>query len=226
MKIKSLMLSVILVLVAVFTPGFADVKPVSTGPLETPEVEGLADAIIKLQPKTTPFVAKFMAMNILNESKAKKLDPDLVTALMWVESQFNPNALGPPIKGAQKGAVGLLQLRFEVWKDQPELKDNGVDIKHKLFWIDANIKCGTDILAKYLSEANGNIAVALNRYYSGDPKLTKNPWEYEYISKIMYFYYKIREHRLNGVPLEAEEIAAAPTVELIPAKSKPSAGTK
>jgi hypothetical protein len=124
------------------------------------------------------------------------------------------------------GAVGLLQVRYTTWKTEPELKDNGVDVKHKLYWIDANIKCGTDILAKYLAESNGNIAVALHRYYCGNPKLEKKPWETEYVSKILYYYFKIREHRLNGTPLEAEESAAAPTPELPATAAKPAAVKK
>jgi len=219
----------ITIMVFIFTCGsglWADDKKTGISPLDTPEISTLADAIIKLQPRTTPFVAKFMSMHIINESRLKKLDPDLVAAQMYVESEFNPNATGPPIKGAQKGAVGLLQLRYEVWKDQPELKDNGVDVKHKLYWIDSNIKCGTDILAKYLAEANGNIAVALYRYYCGNPKLEKKPWETEYVSKILYYYFKIREHRLNGTPLETEEIAAAPVVEIPISATKPVAGKK
>jgi len=179
------------------------VEKTNTNPLDNEEVAKLADCIIKLQPKTTPWVAKYISMHTIKESKEKGLDYDLVTALMYVESMFNVNAL------STKGAVGLMQVRYSTWKEQPELVDNGVGSKHKLYWIELNIKCGTDILAKYLAEAKGNMAAALFRYNTGDPKLTKAPWEVEYINKIFYYYYKIREHRLHGTPLEEEEIAAA-----------------
>jgi len=204
---KRIMITIMVLIFTCVSGLLAEEKKIGSGPLDTPEIASLADSIIKLQPRTTPFVAKFMAMHIINESREKKLDPDLVAAQMWVESEFNPNAT------SKMGAVGLLQVRYTTWKAEPELKDNGVDVKHKLYWIDANIKCGTDILAKYLAEANGNIAVALHRYYCGNPKLEKKPWETEYVSKILYYYFKIREHRLNGTPLEAEEIAAAPVPE-------------
>jgi len=212
---KRIFMTVVMILIFTVDLG-ADEKKVGNGPLDTPEVVSLADAIIKLQPRTTPFVAKFMAMHIIAESNNKKLDPDLVAAQMWVESEFNPNAT------SKMGAIGLLQVRYSTWKTEPELKDNGVDVKHKLYWIDANIKCGTDILAKYLAESGGNIAVALHRYYCGNPKLEKKPWETEYVSKILYYYFKIREHRLNGTPLEAEEIAAAPTPEIPVSIVKPA----
>jgi hypothetical protein len=171
--------------------------------LTDPEVIKLADCIIKLQPRTTPFVAKFMAIHIIKESGKKKLDPDLVAAQIWVESEFNPNAT------SSKAARGLMQVRYEVWKNAPQLQSNGVDAKHKIYWIDANIQSGTDILAAFIKEANGNLPVALNRYWTGNPKMDGSPWKNEYVSKILYFYFKIREHKLHGVPLEVEEIEAA-----------------
>jgi soluble lytic murein transglycosylase-like protein len=178
-------------------------------PFNTPEIIQIADAIIKLQPKTTPFVAKFMALHIAKESKEKRLDPDLVTAQFWVESEFNPNAL------SKAGAIGIGQVRYEVWKKTPQLKDNGVDAKHKLYWIDANIQSSTDILKTFLDEAKGDLAKALYRYYCGSPQLEKGkaPWQHEYVAKILYYYFKIRDHRLHGIPIEVDEIVAAPIVQ-------------
>jgi hypothetical protein len=185
-------------------------------PFNTPDIIQIADAIIKLQPKTTPFVAKFMAMHIVRESEAKKLDPDLVTAQIFVESEFNPNAL------SSAAAIGLMQVRYEIWKKSPQLRDNGVDARHKLYWIDANIQCGTDILRAFLDEAKGDLAKALYRYYCGSPQLEKGkaPWEHKYVAKILYYYFKIRNHRLHGVPIEVEEIIAAPLVEPEPKSIK------
>jgi len=185
-------------------------------PFNTPDILQIADAIIKLQPRTTPFVAKFMALHIVQECAKKKLDPDLVTAQIFVESEFNPNAT------SSAKARGLMQVRYEIWKKEPQLKDNGVDAMHKLYWIDANIACGTDILRSFLDEAKGDLAKALYRYYCGSPQLEKGkaPWEHTYVAKILYYYFKIRDHRLHGIPIEAEEIAAAPVI-LEPVVVKP-----
>ena len=183
-------------------------------PFNTPDIIQIADAIIKLQPRTTPFVAKFMALHIVRECEKKKLDPDLVTAQIFVESEFNPNAT------SGMKARGLTQVRYEIWKKEPQLKDNGVDAMHKLYWIDANIASGTDILRTFLDEAKGDLAKALYRYYCGSTQLEKGkaPWQHEYVAKILYYYFKIRDHRLHGIPIEAEEIAAAPVIlEVVPA---------
>jgi hypothetical protein len=192
-------------------------------PFNTPEIIQIADAIIKLQPKTTPFIAKFMALHITRECAEKKLDPDLITAQLWVESEFNPNAL------SKMGAIGLGQVRYEVWKKSPQLKDNGVDAKHKLYWIDANIQSSTDILKTFLDEAKGDLAKALYRYYCGSTMLEKGkaPWQHEYVAKILYYYFKIRDHRLHGIPIEVEEIAAAPVVvEAVLKPATPAAPAK
>jgi hypothetical protein len=98
--------------------------------------------------------------------------------------------------------------------------------RHKLYWIDSNIMCGTDILAKYLEESKGDIGVALARYNTGDPKLSKPPWQVEYVAKVLYYHYKIREHKLSGAMLEPDELAAAPAeqkpVPIIPGKESSS----
>lgn len=168
-------------------------------PFEDPKVKSLAECILILQPKQTPFVAHYIALTVLKESTQKELDPDLVLALIFVESSFIVQA------ASKADAIGLMQVRYPTWKLESELIANGVNNKDKLYWIDLNIKCGTDILQRYYEESGKNIARALYRYYSGETKLNKKPWEIEYIGKIMYYYYKIREHQLNNTPLEQEE---------------------
>lgn len=166
-------------------------------PFDDRKVKALADCILLLQPRQTPFVASFIALHIVNESNASNIDPDLVAALMYVESQYNPNAT------SNMDAIGLMQVRYVTWKAEPILTDNGVDKKSKLYWIDNNIKCGVLILSAFIKESNGNIATALFRYNTGG-KLAKNSWEVEYNNKVLYYFYKIREHQLGGTPLEPD----------------------
>jgi len=167
----------------------------------------IAECIMLLQPKHTPFVAKYIATEIVKNANQKNLDPDLVAAIIWVESEYVPFAK------SSAGAIGLMQVRYSAWKTEPALLDNGVDKLTKLFHIDSNIACGTDILKSYYEESGKNIATTLFRYWTGDPKLSKKPWEVEYINKILYYYYKIREHQLDGAPIEAEgPVAVAPHV--------------
>jgi len=171
--------------------------------LEAKGVREVARCIMKLRPMTTPYMAVYIAANIVQESGKKGLDPYLVLGLIFAESTLNPNA------ESKMGALGLMQVRYITWKLEPELKSNGVDVRHKLFWIDANIKAGTDILARFIKEAGGNIGTALYRYNTGILKLTKNPWEIEYVSKVLYYTYRIRQHVKEGNKLDAEEVLKA-----------------
>lgn len=149
----------------------------------------LAGAILKLRPNIGPRTAKEFAGYIITESKANDLDPKLVTALIWTESGFNPLA------HSKMGAVGLMQVRYSTWKETPLLKDNDVSAKHKLFWPELNIKCGTKILAKYYEQSDHNIAKTLYRYNTGSPKLPKDKsvLEITYINKIMLTAYRVSD---------------------------------
>jgi soluble lytic murein transglycosylase-like protein len=98
-------------------------------------------------------------------------------------------------------AIGLMQIRWVSWKDETILKNNGVNERTKLYHIDNNIKCGVLILSAFLKEAKGNIGAALFRYNTGG-KISTESWRIEYNNKIFYYFFKIREHQLYGIPLD------------------------
>jgi soluble lytic murein transglycosylase-like protein len=79
------------------------------------------------------------------------LQPEVVLALIEVESHFNPYAV------SSAGAQGMMQI-MPFWKHEigrPE--DNLIDI-------DTNLKYGCTILKHYLKRANGRLMDALARY--------------------------------------------------------------
>jgi len=161
----------------------------------------LAYAILKLQPTLGPNMAEQIAGSIIVESKSNGLDPILVTALIWTESRFNPLAHN------KLGAVGLMQVRYPVWKETSILRGNGVSAKHKLFWPDLNIKCGTEILAKYYDQAGHNIAKTLYRYNTGSKELPKDKSvsEISYVNKIMLTMYNVLDSVREGKTKLIEE---------------------
>lgn len=154
----------------------------------------LTEAITKLQPKLDEKMAKRISVEIITRCLEKNLDPILVTALIWRESRFNPMA------HSSKGAVGLMQVRYSTWKEDPVLKDNSVDAKYKLYWIDLNIKCGTEILSKYYEEANCDMAKALYRYNTGSKNIPKDMPDFtvEYVNKILLTAYRISDYIRKG----------------------------
>ena len=97
-----------------------------------------------------------------------ELDPDLVLAVMHVESFFDPYAI------SRAGARGLMQImpfwRSEIGRPQDNLTH-----------IETNVRYGTTILAHYLDRANGDLVDALARYNGSRgrttyPNLVINRW--------------------------------------------------
>jgi len=89
--------------------------------------------------------------SIHREAKTADLEPELVLALIHVESLFNKYAI------SSAGARGLMQI-MPFWKDEigrPE--DN-------MFDIDTNLRYGCTILRFYLDKEKGNLSRALARY--------------------------------------------------------------
>jgi len=88
---------------------------------------------------------------VYREAMRHKIDPDLVLALMQVESKFDRFAV------SSAGAQGLMQVmpfwRIEIGRPQDNLTQ-----------IETNIRYGTAILAQYLVEARGDLVDALARY--------------------------------------------------------------
>lgn len=162
--------------------------------------ERLKSAMSKLQPKLDPDLSDKIASSVLAECKAKCLDPALVVGIINVESEFNPFA------ESKKGATGLMQIRYVVWEEEPELINNGVNQKAALFWIDRNIKAGTAILKKYYEEADCDMVKALYRYNSGSSKLPKGTsrWDLRYVNKVIYYTYVVKMHLTDDNRCEPE----------------------
>ncbi len=121
----------------------------------------VAEVITEMQPRVDPDLAKLIARSVITENKRSGVKTSLILGVMMVESRFNPLAV------SSANATGLMQVRYAVWGEQPELLDNGVTKEQHLFWVNANTKCGTTILKKYLEKANGDLAAALYRYNTG-----------------------------------------------------------
>lgn len=102
----------------------------------------------------------------LSKARAKNsIDQKLINSIILVESNGNPKAK------SKKGALGLMQVRYCVWKD--ELKEKGIIKKRNdLFHPQKNINAGTYILAKYIAQT-GDIRKALVKYSGGSKTYAK-----------------------------------------------------
>ncbi len=99
-----------------------------------------------------------MLKRIHSAARQADLQPEIVLALLEVESHFNRYAV------SRVGAQGMMQV-MPFWKEEigrPE--DNLTDI-------DTNLRYGCTILKHYLNRANGHLPEALARYNGSYGKL-------------------------------------------------------
>ncbi len=96
-----------------------------------------------------------VADSVFTLSHKHGVNPYLIMALIFVESRFDRRAV------SGKGACGLMQVNYPVWKDALDLD------RRKLFEIDYNIEIGLTILKGYLLETRGDIIRALILYNNG-----------------------------------------------------------
>ena len=150
--------------------------------------EELARVIMDFQPKLDRQVAEKIVHYIFEEAPRNGIDPILIAALMWVESRFDPFAK------SNKGAIGLMQIRYKIWKKEPALLENGARKEGSLYWIDINIKSGIAIFFEYYEHAKLDVIKTLYRYNTGSTKLPKGKRYYEipYVNKVLISAYKIR----------------------------------
>jgi soluble lytic murein transglycosylase-like protein len=132
-----------------------------------------------MEPRLSRFVATHQErLEILDHvyCEAKRdpllqLPPDLILALMEVESRFDPWAVSPA------GAVGLMQV-MPFWPRE-------LGVQNQLVRIAPNIRLGCEILRYYLRVENRNWPRALARYngsigHNTYPALVMQRWQHSW----------------------------------------------
>lgn len=89
------------------------------------------------------------------KSKEYGFNPNLILSLIQIESNFKPRAK------SSKGAYGLMQVNYSVWKEELDI-DN-----LRIFNIEYNIDLGMQILKRYYDEASGDLLKTLHLYNNG-----------------------------------------------------------
>ena len=105
---------------------------------------------------------------IVAASRRHGLDPDLVRALVFRESRFNPRARG------SRGEVGLMQvLPGGAAADWARIKKRPRPSVRELYDVGTNLEIGCWYLARAMrrwSGYRGNIALALAQYNAGESR--------------------------------------------------------
>lgn len=132
---------------------------------------------------------------INNAAKRFSLDPELIRAIIKVESGFNPFAV------SHKGAQGLMQLMPQTAKEMR------VDFP---FEAEDNIMGGSRYLRKMLNLFEGDLKLGLAAYNAGPARVRKKrsvpniPETEQYVKKVM------REYDRNRIKAMALQGAGVP----------------
>jgi len=143
---------------------------------------------------------------ILEKSRKHEVDPFLVSAIMAVESDYDPNAV------SNKGAMGLMQL-------MPGTADE-LGVKNP-FDINQNIEGGTKYIKMMLERFSGDIKLALAAYNAGPGAVDRsggipdNGETKNYVVKVLESYEKLLKN--DGAPKgqDPQDPVAAARVEVI-----------
>lgn len=114
---------------------------------------------------------------IITSSTMHNIDPLLITSIIQVESNFNPNAVG------SSGEVGLMQIHPKFHKEAS-------------FEVVKNIEEGVKILASYKEACYPKYLDAWFICYNVGPnKPIKYPYKFTYYKKVMDVYAKVSPNR-------------------------------
>lgn len=111
------------------------------------------------------------------EAQRAGLDPQLVFAVIEVESAFNAKAVSPV------GALGLMQI-MPFWTEVLSDSDS-----QRLFDPEINIRYGCLILSHYIEIEKGNVARALARYNGSLGKYVYPDKVFEKLEKYWYYHW-------------------------------------
>lgn len=152
----------------------------------------LPDFISSLIQQGYPYI-----MDVYNAATQKNMDPALVLAIIFQESNFNPNAISPA------GAEGLMQLmpntakRFNVQNTFDPLQ---------------NIIGGITYLKWLLDHFNNNVKLALAGYNAGEHAVEKANYQIpnyvetkNYVYGVKKYYYLITKLKMPDTHLSAQD---------------------
>jgi soluble lytic murein transglycosylase-like protein len=100
-----------------------------------------------------------------NAAERQGVDPDLVLAVAWWESGWDQTMV------SETGAVGLMQVQPEIADTAgPQLLGRRVNVNDPV----DNADMGAALLRQFLSDTDGDVALALADYYQGQGSVSSD----------------------------------------------------
>jgi soluble lytic murein transglycosylase len=133
-----------------------------------------------------------LAEKLFAISNDYKIDPILILAVIRHESRGNPNARGVYMSGAQSGALGLMQIKYESALEVARSVGVEINSRNDLFVPEKNLMVGTAYLLRLIAKYH-DLKYALIAYNIGfvalDEKLkSKETLPTKYYGKVMQDY--------------------------------------
>jgi soluble lytic murein transglycosylase-like protein len=147
------------------------------------KIRKLADYIQKKYRVSESKAATIVTEAFRNAIRYKSLEPELILAIIAVESTFKERAV------SYQGSRGLMQVLPQAHPS----KVQAIGGVHALFDPEKNIYTGTKILASYLQDSDGNLKRALLRYNGGEGNTN-----WRYAEKVLRIYWDMRRQTILG----------------------------
>jgi len=123
--------------------------------------------------------------------------PELLLAVMAVESGFNPQALGRYQSGSLSGAIGIMQLKYETAAYMANTLGMGKIEREDLLDPEINMVLGTaflmTLITQFKSFKHGILAYNLGPGKVRSALANNEPLPMRYYQKVLRQYYRIKE---------------------------------
>jgi soluble lytic murein transglycosylase len=134
-------------------------------------------------------------------------NPELLLAVIAVESRFDPGALGRYRSGSLSGALGLMQIKYETAREMANMLGMEGLKRQDLFNPEVNVILGTayltTLITRFKSFQLGIIAYNLGPGTVRSTLSRKEALPMKYYEKVLFQYYRLKE---IGDGLDGEDI--------------------
>jgi len=166
------------------------------------EKERLVRVLDTVSGKRITKEAKYRLADLIYQNSTQYgYSPELLLAVMAVESGFNPQALGRYRGGTLSGAIGIMQLKYETALYVANTLGMGKIEREDLLDPEINMVLGTaflvTLITQFKSFKHGILAYNLGPGRVRSALANNEPLQARYYEKVLKQYYRIKEIENN-----------------------------
>jgi len=147
--------------------------------------------------------AKYRLAELIHQNSTQYgYSPELLLAVIAVESKFNPQAMGRYRGGSLSGAIGIMQIKYETAAYIANTLGMGKISRQDLLDPEINMVLGTaylmTLITQFKSFKHGIVAYNLGPGKVRAALVNKEPLPMRYYEKVLRQYYRIKESESEG----------------------------